>query len=184
MNFNELYKKIAEIDSRPLEECGEPMGMSAPHSAPATPPSMSVNLNAQGMSGIEDLLKLITKVNPTEPAAPTAAPALSPSPQGPMGRNPADDMKSFISKISPDSMNKPKQLPAPEEEGFQDATTSPDPEYKDIDAVTGSGNDLLKSKKMYPKAQDGDNPMAVEAEELLARLKEKYSQELASFKAI
>ncbi len=58
------------------QECGEPMGMTPPMNTPATPPvappSMSVNLNAQGMDNIEDLLKLITKVNPDmdKPAMP------------------------------------------------------------------------------------------------------------------
>jgi len=45
------------------------------------PPSMSVNLNAQGLDNIESLMKLITKVNPDmdKPAMPPL-PALSPEP--------------------------------------------------------------------------------------------------------
>jgi len=51
----------------------------------------------------------------------------------------------------------------------------PDEEYKSIDDVINSGDDLHRSKKAYPAAQDGDNAMALEdniREELAARLKE------------
>lgn len=66
MNFTDLYKKIAELDKPVIAEgCGD-MGqsMSSPTQMPLTPPSMSVNLNAQGMDSIESLLRLMTKVNP------------------------------------------------------------------------------------------------------------------------
>lgn len=75
MDFHQLLAKMQELDQpvgeAKVEECGEPMGMSSPPVMPQSPmtpppshPSMSVNLNAQGMDNIEDLLKLITKVNP------------------------------------------------------------------------------------------------------------------------
>ena len=41
----------------------------------------------------------------------------------------------------------------------------PDEEYKAIDDVINSGDDLHRSKKAYPAAQDGDNAMAVEDDE-------------------
>ena len=55
-----------------VQECGDPMmGGSMPpptgsmnDQPPPAHPSMSVNLNAQGMDNIESLLKLMTKVNP------------------------------------------------------------------------------------------------------------------------
>jgi hypothetical protein len=40
----------------------------------------------------------------------------------------------------------------------------PDEEYKAIDDVINSGDDLHKSKDAYAATQDGDNPMAVEDE--------------------
>ena len=68
------------------EGCGDPMGMpppmpSMPPKPDEPPPSMSVNLNAQGLDNIESLMKLITKVNPDmdKPAMPPL-PALSPEP--------------------------------------------------------------------------------------------------------
>ena len=91
MNFNQLLAKMAELDQPAvaavtteavLDEC--PGEMTPPMStAPSVPePSMSLNLNAQGMDNIENLMKLMTKVNPdmiNQPAA-MSAPAISPMP--------------------------------------------------------------------------------------------------------
>ena len=75
MDFNQLLAKMRDLDqptTQPIpatEACGDsPMPMSMPPSmndqAPPSHPSMSVNLNAQGMDNIESLIKLMTKVNP------------------------------------------------------------------------------------------------------------------------
>jgi hypothetical protein len=69
MNFNDLMSKMRELDApvqeAAIEECGEPMSMPSPAIKPDTPPpSMSVNLNAQGLDDISELMKLMTKVNP------------------------------------------------------------------------------------------------------------------------
>jgi len=70
-----------------VQECGDPMmgGMTPPMGASTQPPpahpSMSVNLNAQGMDSIESLLKLMTKVNPDMLNQPTPlTPPLTPPP--------------------------------------------------------------------------------------------------------
>ena len=65
-------QRMRELDApaAPLaavEACGDPMGMpppSIPSKPDEPPPSMSVNLNAQGMDNIAELMKLMTKVNP------------------------------------------------------------------------------------------------------------------------
>jgi hypothetical protein len=90
MNFNELMQRMRELDAptqaQPaIEACGDPMGMPPPSipSKPDTPPpSMSVNLNAQGMDSIESLLKLMTKVNPDmiNQPAPMGMPPISAEP--------------------------------------------------------------------------------------------------------
>ena len=76
MDFNQLMARMRELDqptqaqSQQVEECGDPimgqspMGMSNQMPPPPAHPSMSVNLNAQGMDNIESLMKLMTKVNP------------------------------------------------------------------------------------------------------------------------
>jgi hypothetical protein len=78
MDFNQLMARMRELDqpaqaqveSAPVGECGDPMmgqspmGMNNQMPPPPAHPSMSVNLNAQGMDNIESLMKLMTKVNP------------------------------------------------------------------------------------------------------------------------
>jgi hypothetical protein len=102
MDFNSLMAKMRELDqpvtqSMPAAEaCGDaPMPTSMPPSMndqpPPAHPSMSVNLNAQGMDNIESLLKLMTKVNPDminqpagiAPPMPSMAPMPSLMPPGP-----------------------------------------------------------------------------------------------------
>ena len=93
MDFNKLMQTMRDLD-RPVgeaavEECGSPMmgGMVPPMAPPMNDqpppahPSMSVNLNAQGMDSIESLLKLMTKVNPDMLNQPTPlTPPLTPPP--------------------------------------------------------------------------------------------------------
>jgi len=78
MDFNQLMARMRELDQpaqaqvqeSPVAECGDPimgqapMGMGNQMPPPPSHPSMSVNLNAQGMDNIESLMKLMTKVNP------------------------------------------------------------------------------------------------------------------------
>ena len=90
MNFQELLAKMQESDRPATEACGDspmPMSMpSMPDAPDAPPPSMSVNLNAQGMDNIEELMKLMTKVNPDMINQPTPMNSISIEPMDkPMG---------------------------------------------------------------------------------------------------
>lgn len=92
MDFQQLLAKMQELDQpqveaapvveQPVTECppAGPTGME--HSSPeVSPPSMSVNLNAQGLDNIGDILKLIAKVNPdTEKSADASLPSLDTMP--------------------------------------------------------------------------------------------------------
>ena len=84
MDFNQLMTRMRELD-QPTNEggCGMDAPMAPPMSSPMSmpkpdtpPPSMSINLNAQGMDNIESLMKLVTKVNPSmdKPEMPTMMP--------------------------------------------------------------------------------------------------------------
>ncbi len=138
MDFNQLMAKMRELDQPVGEtvvpECGEPMGMNAPAGMPSPamapkpdvpPPSMSVNLNAQGLDNIEQLMKLVTKVNP-EMEKPAMAPAIDIAPmdkpaglpplgglgdldKGPLKMLPALDLDDEPGDKGPgpDMMNKP-----------------------------------------------------------------------------
>ncbi len=89
MDFHQLLARMQELDrpateSQPVQadECGMPPPASSMSPAPTEPPiphpSLSVNLNAQGMDNIEQIMRLITKVNPDavpqQPPMPTMAP--------------------------------------------------------------------------------------------------------------
>jgi hypothetical protein len=88
MNFQQLLSKMQELDQpvpeaqtneASIEECGDmppaPMGMEHKDTPP---PSMSVNLNAQGLDDIAELMKLMTKVNPDmiNQPSPISAPSI------------------------------------------------------------------------------------------------------------
>ena len=133
MNFNELYKKIYDLDKPVIAECGD-MGQmmdSGRGQMPPAHPSMSVNLNAQGMDSIESLLRLMTKVNPDMISQKSAEPALT-------------AMPSIASIISTD--DKPEMLPA--------VTDEPG---RDIDGINIGGDDM--SKAQGDRDNDGDHDM-------------------------
>ncbi len=168
MNFQDLLKKMVDLDQPVQEECGmTPPAPAVAPSAPSTPPpSMSVNLNAQGMDNIESLLKLMTKVNPD----------MMPKGDTP----PMPSMSNPIIKLAalkkPDSMSMP-----PKDEAWEN---EPDEEVKDLDAAIPSGDDLHKRKGTYPKVAGGDNPMQrMEGQELVDAIRESLEKELAQLKS-
>lgn len=93
MDFHQLLAKMQELDTpttsapevQAAEDCGMPPPGIPPMDKPDTPPpSMSVNLNAQGLDNIEDMMKLFQKVNPDmmgpkEPAPSMSIAAIKPS---------------------------------------------------------------------------------------------------------
>jgi hypothetical protein len=80
MDFNQLLSRMKELDQPAQEGCGMPPP-PAPMPPEIPPPSMSVNINAQGLDNIEDMMKLFTKVNPDmmPPIAPPM-PSMAPPP--------------------------------------------------------------------------------------------------------
>lgn len=135
-------QKMRDLDQPTIqsEECGAmpPMTPSAP---PSTPPSMSVNLNAQGMDNIKDLMQLFSKVNPD---------------MMPKNDMPMPTMSDPIIKIGAVKKVEPNKMLAKPEEAWDN---EPDEEYKGMDSVIRTGNDLNKPKKTFPKVAGGDNPM-------------------------
>lgn len=179
MDFKAILEKMAELDaSKAVEECGMPMNTPAPSAPPAVPPSMSINLNAQGLDNIESLMKLITKVNPDTMGAKDATlPMLTAEPSMASLRDkviPKPEMGIADSDIDPTDNDID-----PEEESFGNAPDgAPEPEIKPMSAAIPNGDDLNRKKSQYPATQLGDNPMAVESikaqlEALLAEIKSK-----------
>jgi hypothetical protein len=131
MNFNQLLAKMQELDQplettsvieEPLQDCG-PMPTPQSSMPDTPPPSMSINLNAQGLDNIEDLMKLIKAVNPEMDKPMMPAPTISISPMDkpmdkPMGLPPLKmlpDLDKDEGDMSTD-YNKDGQLDAHEKD--------------------------------------------------------------------
>jgi len=158
MDFNQLLAKMAELDQPAVEavateavldEC--PADMSADTATLGTPitpsvpePSMSLNLNAQGMDNIENLMKLMTKVNPdmiNQPAAPAPSLSAMPSltPPGPSISSIGDlgDLDKGPLKMLPDLDSDDKDAgPAP------DLDSDDSPEIKGLDRDNDGDHDM------------------------------------------
>jgi hypothetical protein len=143
------------------EACGDaPMPMSMPPSmndqAPPAHPSMSVNLNAQGMDNIESLIKLMTKVNPdmiNQPAkmmpmpAMTAMPSLTPPGPSISAIGDLGNLDAGPLKMLPDlDIDEPHDEP--------DADNMGGPSDNDSDNMPGD-NDLDKDSS--DQGDDGDD---------------------------
>jgi hypothetical protein len=169
MDFNQLLAKMRDLDqpttqSMPATEaCGDsPMPMSMPpsvnHQPPPSHPSMSVNLNAQGMDNIESLMKLMTKVNPdmiNQPSkmmpmpAMTAMPSLTPPGPSISAIGDLGNLNAGPLKMLPDlDMDKPHDEP--------DADNMGGPSDMDSDNMSGD-NDLDKDSSDRDDQDDGED---------------------------
>ena len=142
-------KKLLAITSEKKQltesivECGDPMGQAMSSSMPVQPPvTMTVNATASGIDQIKQLLSLMNNAEATRS---------SPAALLPQGGSVGIEMPSKT--LALDDID-------PENEEY---ANSPDEKYSDISASIPSGDDLHRKKKMYAKAQDGDNAMAVES---------------------
>jgi hypothetical protein len=158
MNFQELLAKMQELDRPTTEACGDspmpmgmPMGMpSMPEKPDTPPPSMSVNLNAQGMDNIEELMKLVKSVNPDmdEPASPISSISIEPMDK-PMGGLPP-------LKMLPPMDSEPHDEPdADNMGGPSDMDADNMPPMGDLDR--DDGDDVTKA--MGDIDSDGDHDM-------------------------
>ncbi len=222
MNFNELMSKMRELDqpaeiaapvlddaSAVASECGDmppsPMGMNSTMSKPDTPPpSMSLNLNAQGLDNIEELMKLIKAVNPEmEKPAGGMPPAISIEPMDkPMGALPPLKMLPDLDAdepphMEPDGDEGPDPMKPSDNDGDTDAEKKKDKEEAFANSPIGGsepeskgspfdaeGDDLNKPKGTYPKVAGGDNPMQkMESTDLRAQIRAELMQRLEEAKA-
>ena len=158
MNFQELLAKMQELDRPATEACGDspmpmgmPMGMpSIPEKPDTPPPTMSINLNAQGLDNIEELMKLVKSVNPDmdKPASPISAISIEPMDK-PMGGLPP-------LKMLPDMDSEPHDEPdADNMGGPSDMDADNMPPMGDLDR--DDGDDVTKA--MGDIDSDGDHDM-------------------------
>ena len=226
MNFQDLMAKMRELDqpmpeaSEPVvpeasvEECGETMGMTppGPSEPPHTPPSMSINVNAQGLDDIAELMQLLTKVNPDmqKPEAPELT-INSPGMPGMSGGAPelpplkmlpdldaeepeGDDVSKAQGDLDNDGdhdmddhdMEKDSQDDEEKKDEWANtpAGENPDPELKSTDYMVNK----LAGGMNRPKGQHkhsyraGDNPMAMPEGDLRAAIRAELLQRLAEAK--
>ena len=187
MDFNQLLAKMRDLDqpttqSMPATEaCGDaPMPMSMPPSmndqAPPAHPSMSVNLNAQGMDNIESLIKLMTKVNPdmiNQPAkmmpmpSMTAMPSLTPPGPSISAIGDLGNLDAGPLKMLPDlDMDEPHDEPdADNMGGPSDMDSDNMPGDNDLDKDSSDRDDQDDDKGGMEKDDDKKNEYANEPEE-------------------
>jgi hypothetical protein len=164
MNFQELLSKMNQL-SQPVteeetginveevvDECGMP-GMPGMEGMPGgmmgnrQPDNVSMNLsmNAQGAGGIRDLMNVLKDIQD--------------GPDGP-------DNSDGPGKFGDDDANMMiKQLTAPGAIIDDDFANEPDETYQDVDAVTGTGDDLHSKGAEAPKVNGGGNPRPVKTGE-------------------
>lgn len=209
MDFRDLYKKIRSLDtaetSEPTAECGDmptnEMPGMAPPMAPSMekndtpPPSMSVNMNAQGMDNIESMMKLFQKVNPD--MMPTTDMKM-PSMTSPMIKLPTDvdgmddeegatkdqedEFHTDLDKLTHKTFGPSSDEEKMDKEKEEAWDNEPDEEYDDMSASIPSGDDLHKKKKGYPAVNGGDNPRAIESKDLRGQIKEALWKALSEAK--
>jgi len=160
MNFQDLLSKIQAIDTAdnaPVEtqttECGDTMAPESPMMAPTMPPkekeeaTMNVNITAKG-DAIDDVLKLMTKVNPDminqpEPPEMPTMTIMSPGMDGPMGDMDGPEgppMPKPINKLLPDFDGDNDDMPGGEKDSM-DLPKDHDKDHVMIKALDKDGDD-------------------------------------------
>jgi hypothetical protein len=219
MDFNQLMMKMRELD-QPTTEAG--CGMDAPMAPPplsavspkpdTPPPSMSVNINAQGMENIEDMMKLFQKVNPD--MGPMSKPDLPPLPtmsmepkisalpplkmlpdfdadndKMPGGEKDHEepDADNFGGPSDNDADNKPADdEDDKKKEKEEEFANEPDTDIKDVDYMNNKlAGGMNRPKDTFPKVSDGDNPMKknkFESGDLRSQIRAELLQRLAEAK--
>lgn len=193
------------VSEAPLQDggCGMPPAMSTP--PPVAPPSMSVNLNAQGLDNISDMMRLFQKVNPDmlNPKAPM--PSLG-APPSIMSIKPSMPPLKMLPDFDDDKIDLPPMhdkdhamMKTLDKDGDGDHdmddhdvekkretyVNEPDPETKSIDYMNNQlAGGLNRPKNTFPKVADGDNPMqrVKEGSDLRAQIRAELLQRLAEAK--
>lgn len=186
MNFNDLMQRMRELDQpavetatvlddTPVAECPPNMptspmdpAMSKPDSPP---PSMSLNLNAQGMDNIESLMKLMTKVNPDMINQPDKGmpPSISIEPMDkPAGLPPLGGLGNLDSgplKMLPDMDAGNDEMPGGEIDGADDVSKAQgdldndgDHDMDDHDMEKDDGAEKKDKEEAFGNSLNGSEP--------------------------
>jgi hypothetical protein len=200
MNFNELFQKMRELDAPVAEElkggqkkldqdkdgdieaddlkalrdkkvdeelvdeCGMDMpSMGSPKQQDNV--TMNISMNGSGAGGIRDLMNLLRDLE-----------------DGPEdgGNGMDDEMGVIIDKMSGDEGDSEMPLIGMDETdggGFDQASTTPNPQTAPLGAAFPTGNDISShGGNERPKVNGGGNPYAMAAEGLIPRLSSLYQE--------
>ena len=193
---------MQQLDQPVGEECGmppPPMGQMTNQppmdQPPPAHPSLSINLNAQGMDNIEQIMKLVAKVNPDmskpdlpplpsmggEPSIMSIKPSVQPLKMLPdlddEEHEEPDGDEGPVIKIGSDEDDEEKKK---EDEAFGNSPIGgAEPEIKDFKAAVPDGNDLNKPKSMHKHSyRQGDNPMAMPENDLRSQIRAELMKRL------
>jgi hypothetical protein len=198
----------APVSDAPVEACGDvpPAPMDSKPDTP--PPSMSVNINAQGMDDIGELMKLLTKVNPDminqkdapaapmsmEPSITSIAPSLPPLKMLPDLDADNDDMPGGEKDIEIKGLDRDNDgdhdmddhdaEKKDKDEAFGNSVDNSEPETKDVDYMVNKlAGGINKPKQMFKHSyKQGDNPMAMPEGDIRAAIRAELLQRLAEAK--
>ena len=201
MNFNELFQKMRELDAPVSEElkggqknldadkdgdieaddlkdlrdkkvdeelvgeCGDMsmpsgmMGMRNPDQQDSI--SANISMNASGQGGIRDLMAILRNIE-----------------NGGDEEHGSDEHDMAIAIGGMDDKPEPLiDMDEAEAGGFDQASTTPDPQIAPASAAFPTGNDMhSKGGNERPKVNGGGNPYAMTAESLIPRLTNLYQE--------
>lgn len=202
MNMKDMIQRMTDIENPSKKQLMEACGgsMPAPEANPGTPVSINVSLNASGKEHVQDLINMMK--NAGMGGAQPVSPAMMPMRLDMEKFRDAVDDSAGMPGEGADNMPREQYMDTDEMmAGGDDIHAEKDPadiRVKDASAFEHESyanepdekyddhNTMLKDlsgglngqKKMFKKAQDGDNPMAVEniKEKLYALLAEKKAK--------
>ena len=196
MNFEELYKKIANLDNpaAPLDESLSECMCDGTPDQPAQQDTvnMNVSITGQGANGIRDLMDILKNIdkNPAQSVEPIMEPRIShdepeeleePEEEVVIIGRP-DESYEEVEPIEPQHEIPADMILGGEEEELEDdfensAKGFSGPKTYGIAAVTAIGDDLLSKGGPSPSSRaPGSNPLRKVDESLVRNLKNLYDE--------
>jgi hypothetical protein len=143
--------KTSQLNESVVAECG----MAGSMTPPPAPPSMSINLSAQGLGQIQELLGLMKNAG-LEKAAVVSQDMMP-------VRQDMERLRSIVDGPEMEADAAYSDVITDDEETEESFANEPDEEYQDHEyMIHDLSGGINKPKRMYPAAQRGDNAMAVE----------------------
>jgi hypothetical protein len=181
-------KKYKVKEDGSVEECPmSPTPMDSVDNDDGPKPTVSINLNAQGIDDIAELMKLMTKVNPdmiNQPEKPAAiTPLALPSNDRPE-LPPLKMLPDYDAEQGPEDNKDDSEEEKEKEEAFGNSLNDSEPETKDVDYMVNKlAGGMNKPKQMVKHSyKQGDNPMAMPEGDLRAAIRAELLQRLAEAK--